>query len=382
MTSGTERAIIMTTKKEVQTVQISIDKESRIPSYMQIYKAIRARIISGAFAHGSRLPSKRMLAEDCGVSVATIEHAYAMLCEEGYAEPHERSGYYVCYDGAQSFPARMEAASPLLSISALSDFHLEDVPFSSFAKRMRKVLSIYGERILCKSPNNGCPELREAIACYLARNRNIDVQPSQVIIGSGAEYLYGLCIQMLGRERLVALENPSYEKIRAVYAANGAVCEMLEMDSEGISSKALQETKASILHVTPFHSFPSGITASAKSRREYIAWAKARNAVIIEDDYDSEFILTGRAPETLFSLSPDANVIYLNTFSKTVAPSLRVGYMLLPPSLCELYAEKVGFYSCTVPMLEQYFLADLISSGDFERNISRIRHKHTKNNTV
>lgn len=363
-------------------MQISINKESKIPFYLQIYKAIRSRIISGAFACGSRLPSKRMLAEDCGVSVATIEHAYAMLCEEGYTETRERSGYYVCYDRAQSFPVRTEVASPLLSISALSDFHLEDVPFSSFAKRMRKVLSIYGERILCKSPNNGCPELREAIACYLARSRNIDVQPSQVIIGSGAEYLYGLCIQMLGRERLVALENPSYEKIRAVYAANGAVCEMLEMDNEGISPKALQETKASILHVTPFHSFPSGITASAKSRREYIAWAKARNAVIIEDDYDSEFILTGRAPETLFSLSPDANVIYLNTFSKTVAPSLRVGYMLLPPSLCELYAEKVGFYSCTVPMLEQYFLADLISSGDFERNISRIRHKHTKNNTV
>lgn len=363
-------------------MQITIDKASKIPAYIQIYKAIRSRIVSGAFAYGSRLPSKRTLAEDCGVSVATIEHAYAMICEEGYAESRERSGCYVCYHSEHSFPARIEEAAPLLPASALSGIHLEDIPFSSFAKRMRKVLSIYGERILYKSPNNGCPELREAIACYLARSRNISVQPSQVIIGSGAEYLYGICIQMLGRERLIALEDPSYEKIKAVYTANGAVCEMLKMDDEGITSEALEEAKASVLHVTPFHSFPSGITASAERRRKYIQWAKARNAIIIEDDYDSEFILTGKAPETLFSLSPDANVIYLNTFSKTVAPSLRVGYMLLPPALCKLYTEKVGFYSCTVPMLEQYFLADLISSGDFERNISRIRHKHTKNNTI
>lgn len=363
-------------------MRITIDKESRIPSYMQIYKAVRSRIISGAFTYGSRLPSKRTLAEDCGVSVATIEHAYAMLCEEGYAETRERSGYYASYDKAHSFPAKTDDPAPILPISALSDFHPVDIPFSAFARRMRKVLSVYGERILCKSPNNGCPELKEAIACYLARSRNILVQPSQVIIGSGAEYLYGLCIQMLGRERLIALEDPSYEKIRAVYTANGAVCEMLKMDSEGIACKALAETRASILHVTPFRSFPSGITASAQRRREYIKWAKSRDAIIIEDDYDSEFILTGRAPETLFSLSPGGNVIYINTFSKTVAPALRVGYMLLPPSLCELYAEKVGFYSCTVPMLEQYFLADLISSGDFERNINRIRHKSSKNNIL
>lgn len=359
-------------------MQIAIDKESKTPSYMQIYRTIRSKIIGGAFTFGSRLPSKRTLAEDCGVSVATIEHAYAMLCEEGYAETRQRSGYYVCYDKSQSFPSKIQTDSPVLSVSALSDFKPEDIPFSSFARRIRKVLLTYGERILCKSPNNGCPELREAICCYLARSRNIEVLPSQVIIGSGAEYLYGLCIQMLGRERLVALENPSYEKIRAVYTANGARCEMLDMDCEGITSKSLKETKASILHVTPFHSFPSGITASAQRRREYISWAKSRNAVIIEDDYDSEFILTGKAPETLFSLSSDASVIYINTFSKTVAPALRVGYMLLPPPLCELYAEKVGFYSCTVPMLEQYFLADLINSGDFERNINRIRHKRMK----
>ena len=191
-------------------MQINIDKECKIPSYMQIYKAIRSKIVGGAFAYGSRLPSKRTLAEDCDVSVATIEHAYDMLCEEGYAQARERSGYFVCYDKAENFPVKTDAAVPIPSSDILSDFRLEDIPFSSLAKRMIKVLSQYGEKILCKSPNEGCPELREAISCYLARSRNITVSPSQIIIGSGAEYLYGICIQMLGQKRLVALEKPSY----------------------------------------------------------------------------------------------------------------------------------------------------------------------------
>ena len=180
---------------------------------------------------------------------------------------------------------------------------------------------------------------------------------------------------MLGRERTIALENPSYEKIKAVYMANGASCDMLKMDSEGIRPDELLRTNASVLHVTPFNSFPSNITTSAQRRSEYIEWSEKRNSFIIEDDYNSEIILTGTAPETLFSMCPDGNVIYINTFSKTIAPSMRAGYMLLPENMLSLYAEKIGFYSCTVPMMEQYFLADWINSGDFERNINRMRHK-------
>lgn len=197
----------------------------------------------------------------------------------------------------------------------------------------------------------------------------------QIVIGSGAEYLYGLCIQMLGRDRIVALENPSYRKIREVYTANGASCELLSMDSEGIRTDELKRSKAGILHVTPFNSFPSHITASAERRQEYLNWAKERNAVIIEDDYDSEFSLTGTAPQTLFSQTSDENVIYLNTFSKTIAPSLRAGYMILPAGLIPLYQQTISFYSCTVPMLEQFFLTEWLDSGEFERNISRIRNK-------
>lgn len=355
-------------------MQIHINFNSRIPVYIQIYQALRNKIVSGAFTQGSKLPSKRSLASDCKVSVATIEHAYAVLCEEDYCQTRERSGCYVIYSPETNFPvAEIKLSEHTKTIESVSEF--ETIPFSCFATGIRRVLLEYGEKILKKSPNNGCCELREAICRYLSRSRNIEVLPKQIIIGSGAEYLYGICIQLLGNKKSIALENPSYEKIKSVYMANGAVCEMLEMDSEGIRIDELENTNASILHVTPFNSFPSGITASAKRRKEYIQWASDRKAIIIEDDYDSEFILTGTAPETLFSMSDNDNVIYINTFSKTIAPSIRAGYMILPEKLSDIYDNKIGFYSCTVPMLEQYFLADLINSGDFERNINRIRHK-------
>ena len=149
------------------------------------------------------------------------------------------------------------------------------------------------------------------------------------------------------------------------------------MDSEGIRTDELKRSKAGILHVTPFNSFPSHITASAERRQEYLNWAKERSAVIIEDDYDSEFSLTGTAPQTLYAQSVDENVIYINSFSKTIAPSLRAGYLILPAAFIQLYQQTVGFYSCTVPMLEQFFLTEWLDCGEFERNIRRIRNKKT-----
>lgn len=348
------------------------------PAYKQIYDAIKNKILSGAFSHGDRLPSKRSLAADCGVSVATVEHAYAMLCDEDYCESYERRGCFVTYSPDLCFPSKADSPNKA-EYKDNTRFHFDNIPFSAYGAHIRKVLLDRGEKLFMRSPNNGCFELREAIARYLLRSRNIAVMPEQIIIGSGAEYLYGLCIQMLGRENIVALEDPSYEKIKAVYNANGAVCEMLDMDSEGIKPENLKNSKARILHVTPFKSFPSGITASQQRRGEYISWAKERGAYIIEDDYASEFTLTGTAPETLFSLCPDGNVIYLNTFSKTIAPSIRAGYMILPQNLLKIYEEKIGFYSCTVPMLEQFFLAEWINDGNFERNINRVRRKNKNN---
>ena len=181
-------------------------------------------------------------------------------------------------------------------------------------------------------------------------------------------------IQLLGRERLYAREEPCYETIRRVYEANGARCEGLPMAADGVDGEALRRSAASVLHVTPYQSYPSGVSASAARRHEYAAWARARGGVLVEDDYGAELAVSTRQVETLFSLAPERTV-YLNSFSKTLAPSMRMGYMVLPEELLPVYEEKLGFYSCAVPVFEQLVLAELLRSGELERSISRRRRK-------
>lgn len=356
-------------------MKYKIDRNSNEPAYMQLYRQLRADITGGVYRENGRLPSKRTLCLDCGVSVITAEHAYAILCDEGYVEARERSGYYVIYK-ENGFFSSPEKITPVGHGEHRADGAF---PFSVLAKRMRKTLSDYGERIYVKSPNNGTPELCSAIADYLQRSRGMKVKSSEVLIGSGAEYLYGLAAQLLGRERIFALEDPSYDKIRRVYGSHGVVCEMLKLGPDGVRTDELNASSASVLHVTPFHSYPSGVTAGASKRREYIEWAKARGGYIIEDDFDSEFTVSAKAEDTVFSLDGDGRVIYINTFSKTVAPSFRIGYMVLPESLMSEYEKKLGFYSCTVPVFEQYVLAELLNSGDFERHVNRVRRQRRKN---
>ncbi len=342
---------------------------------MQLYRQLRHDIINSAYKYGDKLPSKRLLADETHTSVITVEHAYSLLCDEGYAEARERSGYFVTYRKGDFVP--IAEAEEHHSIDTAPVFHHsdEEFPFSVFAKTMRNVISKYSEKILLKSPNQGCPQLRKAISDYLARGKGINITPEQVVIGSGAEYLYGLIVQFLGQDRLYALENPSYEKIHSVYAANGAKCDFLKLGKNGILSSELKRTDATVLHVTPFRSFPSGVTANASKRSEYIQWAKSRNGIIIEDDFNSEFTVSTKNEDTVFSLEPMRSVIYVNTFTKTIAPSMRVGYMVLPKELVDIFTQRVGFYSCTVPVFEQYVLAEFINNGDFERHINRVRRK-------
>ncbi len=354
-----------------------IDIKSKKPAYLQLYEQLKADIVSGVLPTGTRLPSKRLLAEESEVSVITVQHTYTILCDEGYVEARQRKGYFVIYKrddfltGAEILPA-----SPAHSKNTHHPHN--DFPFSVLAKTMRRVLLDYNESILIKSPNHGCMELRGAICSYLARSCGIICRSEQIIIGSGAEYLYSLIVQLLGTERIIALEGPSYEKIRRVYAANGAKCDMLRLGHDGIRSSELERTKATVLHVTPFCSYPSGITASASKRYEYLRWAEKRNGYIIEDNYESELTVSTKNDDTVFSLSEKGSVIYMNTFSKTIAPSMRAGYMVLPESLLSDFESKLGFYSCTVPVFEQYVLAELLGSGDFERHINRIRRERRK----
>ena len=330
-----------------------VDKKNR-PAYLQLYNQLRDDIVAENYAYNAKLPSKRALAAETGVSTVTVEHAYALLCDEGYVEARERSGYVVIFRKSDRFAApsvRTTAYSAQRSGDDGPDF-----PLSVLSKTMRRVLTEHGELLLARSPNCGCLELREAIRRYLARNRGIRVDVEQIVIGSGSEYLYGLIIELLGRRRSYAIESPSYKKIEQVYQAAEIRYESLPLTNFGIDSAALAASGADVLHTTPYRSYPSGI----------------------EDDFESEFSVSAKPSETLFALSDNDNVIYLNTFSKTISPSLRIGYMVLPKRLVESFARKLGFYSCTVPTVMQYVLTELINNGDFERHINRVRRSKRK----
>lgn len=348
------------------------------PTYLKLYKYLRNDIVNGVYGYNTKLPSKRILAEEVGVSTITIEHAYALLCEEGYAEARERSGYFVIFREKDGF-ASVSGSQETFAGGYHMTHHRETFPYSVLCKTMRKVLTNYEEFLLEKSPNSGCVEFRTALKNYLARNRGIHVEIEQIVIGSGTEYLYGLMVDLFGRNQIFGIESPSYNKIEQVYQISGIQYELLPLTKDGIDSAALAATKADILHTTPYRSYPSGVTASASKRHEYIRWSGNGDKYIIEDDFESEFSVSTKPMETLFSLSEYDNVIYLNTFSKTISPAIRVAYIVLPKRLVDVFQEKLGFYSCTVPTFEQFMLTDLLNNGEFERYINRVRRNKRKN---
>jgi GntR family transcriptional regulator/MocR family aminotransferase len=320
------------------------------------------------------------------VSLITVENAYQMLRDEGYIEARERSGYYVCEIKA-GFPGHYREQK-LKTLEMLPEHAEADddgrvmkkaesgFPYSVYFKTVRGVITDYGEELMQRSPNEGCAILRNSIAAYLLRYRGLFAQPRQIVIGSGAEHLYGTVARLLGNDKVYGIEDPSYHQIRKVYEGTGAKCELLKMGEDGIDSEALANMRAEVLHVTPFHSYPSGVTADIGKRYEYLEWARQENHFIVEDDFDSEFFMPGKPIETLFMLDDSNSVIYINTFSKSLSPSIRMGYMILPENLLERYYETSGGFSCTVPVLEQYALAEFINRGYFEQHLSRMRRKH------
>lgn len=355
-------------------------KEKR---YLFIYEKLKKKITDGTYKFGDKLPSKRVTAEDYDVSIITVEHAYEMLIEEGYIISKQRSGFYSNYGednffGVSSRPDTETAE--IAKIAEIADSHPNHIPIESisadlYAKTVRQVLSAMPGEVLVKSPGKGVYALREAISNYLSRSRNINVSPERIIVGSGAEYLYGMIIGLLGRDVSFAIEDPSYMQIKNVYEANGITPELLKLGQDGILSRELRNCTAGVLHVSPYRSFPSGVSASASKKREYLKFCEEKGAIIIEDDFESEFTTLRKSVDTLLSMDTNGNVIYVNTFTKTVSPAIRAAYMIIPKRLLDAFDEKLGFYACSVPTLEQYVLQRLLDNGTFERHINRVRRK-------
>jgi len=354
----------------------SMNQRDEKSKYYFLYTSIKEDILSGALKKNEKLPSKRTLAEHLGISLITVENAYQMLRDEGYIESRERSGYFVSEITPTKRNLKDKKKLDLLEWDSVNSKIKETMfPESVYFKTIRSVLTEYSSELLEKSPNEGCAILRNAIAKYLLRYRGILAQPEQIIIGSGAEHLYSTVVRMFGNDKVYGLEDPSYKQIRMVYEGMGAQCEMLKMGKEGVLSTELQRTRANILHVTPFHSYPSGVTATVKKRHEYLEWAKQRNAIIVEDDFDSEFFMPGKPIDTLYMSDDSQSVIYINTFSKSLSPSIRIGYMILPEKYLAVYLETMGDFSCTVPVLDQYVLAEFIERGHFEQHLNRVRRR-------
>lgn len=352
--------------------------------YDYLYRCIKEDILSGRLAAGEKLPSKRALADHLEVAVVTVENAYAQLVAEGYLYAREKRGYFVSAleeknnpNPLPEFPAfgeKKEERTWLLDLRAGGGV-TEGFPFTVWAKLTRRTLTERGEELLRATPHSGAAELRCAIAAHLYRFRGIQTDPDQIVVGAGTEYLYNLLVQLLGRDRKYGAEDPGYSKALQIYALNGAECRPLPMDEQGVKPEELEEIQ--VLHISPNHQFPTGVVTPIARRQSLLRWAEqGANRYIIEDDYDSEFRFTGRPIPTLKSVDRVGKVIYMNTFSRSLAPSLRISYMVLPHDLLKPYRQKLGFYSCTVPAIEQYTLASFLEEGYFDSHINRMRVRY------
>lgn len=442
----------------------ALNRTVRESLYEQLYRALRFDIESGALGAGDRLPSKRAFAKHLGVSVVTVEGAYDQLVAEGYVRAVPRSGFYVQEigpnlasfsristsaevkvplgdsSGAKSASCRPEArisgndgvekleklarkgapfciahseeglagVSPGAGRKWLADFTGATAPegvfpYAAWARMLRRVLADESERtVLEASRPQGSPRLRAAIAVHLRGFRGMEVHPDQIVIGSGAQSLYGLLVQLLGRDLVYGVEDPGYPRLTRIYESNDVTVRPIALDGEGPALESLARAGVDVLHCTPSHQFPTGITVPVSRRRSLLEWAQsgvatpkdgaaageahgrsvkassARPRYLIEDDFDCEFRMAGRPVPPLAALDGAGRVVYANTFSKTLGGAFRIGYMVLPEALAERFRDRLGFYACTVGALEQLTLARFMESGDYERHVNRQRTRYRR----
>ena len=347
----------------------------------ELYKALKKDIEEGNLKRGEKLPSKRAFARNCSVSTITVQNAYDQLVSEGYITAYEKKGYFVS-DGvgkkraAVSFVVKEEEEKAKMDLPDLSNNRVreDNFPFSIWSRLMRKTMAEKQKQLLSPMATEGVYELRKAISHHLSSFRGMAVSPSQVLVGAGTEYLYSLIIQLLGRDKTYAIEDPGYMKLERIYESNGVKSTRVQLDEKGLSLEMLEDSGADIAHISPNHHYPTGITMPLDRRYEILSWAAGKeDRYILEDDYDSEFRVSRNPFPTLYTLDGSGSVIYMNTFSKSLASTVRISYMVLPFDLAERFKEKLSFYSSTVSSFEQYTLASFILDGYFEKHINRMR---------
>lgn len=369
------------------------------PLYEQIYQYIKDEIRRGNIRPEKQLPSSRELAKSLKVSRSTTQLAYEQLVSEGYLEAVPRKGYFAAsLDGI--FPPVARSAATVRSDQKIKlsagteqenarrqlfrdefevDFSprgidLEGFPYATWRKISRSVLKEEDRELFLKGEPQGDLILREAIRDYLHAARGVNCDASQIIIGAGNEYLLMLLSQLIGRDAVIAMENPTYRQAYRVLSGVGHKVMPVGIDKNGFCVKELNGQDVQAAYVMPSHQFPTGIVMPVRRRQELLSWAgEEPGRYLIEDDYDSEFRYKGKPIPALQGMDQNGRVIYMGTFSKAIAPAIRVGYMVLPESLLSVYLEKGRFYSSTVSRVDQRILANFISGGYFERHLNRMR---------
>lgn len=377
-----------------------MDQRGEESLYAYLYDCMRADIENGSIAAGEKLPSKRKLADHLGVSVVTVEGAYRQLIAEGYVESRARRGYFAAHISSSNTRALSGASgivvpdddsarvafghggeetsvAPPSYAFDLSKGQLPEslFPLASWSKALRDTLTQEpASALVGESDPLGCAALREEISRYLRQTRGLVAPPENIVVGSGAQTLYNLIVQLIGRNRTVGVEDPGYPRLRKVYSANNVRLSPIPLDASGVSMASVHAAGVDTLHITPSHQFPTGIVTSVSRRHELLGWAtEVPGRYIIEDDYDCEFRLAGRPIPTLQGIDASERVIYTNTFSKSLGSAFRIAYMVLPDHLARRYRDEMSFYSCTVPAIDQLALARFMRRGEFERHVNRLR---------
>lgn len=377
---------------------ISLDTKAEVPLYEQICEYFKQEIQEGRLAAGMRLPSSRALAGNLAVSRSTVDLAYDQLVSEGYIESVPCKGYYVChieglYYGTGKRQEVQETENHTLpeegsedslhraliqAGGASYDFALNGIapgsfPHNAWRRLSRQVLTDAQDSLFALGDPCGELSLREAVSEYLYRARGVHCEPEQILVGAGNDYLLMLLCIILGRNRRIAMENPTYRSAWHDFGHMGFERCIVKRDEQGIDVKDLEKTGADMVYVMPSHQFPMGTVMPLKRRLSLLKWAGRGERYIIEDDYDSEFRYKGKPIPALQGFDKEERVIYLGTFSKSIAPSIRISYMVLPKKLMQRYLSGEDPFSVTVSRADQKILELFLRNGHYERHLNRMR---------
>ena len=374
-------------------ITIPLDSNTAIPMYLQIYEHIKRNIINGTLSSGTKLPSTRNLASHLSVSRNTVELGYEQLLSEGYIESRQRSGYYVSFQKQMTdvippaFSSERTTTTKEISDNRI-DFEKKwnvsycfspfDVDISHFPFRTWNQLSknsLYdAPELFLSGDHQGDAAFRNAIADYLYHSRGVNCQPQQIVVGAGVDYLLLLLSRIFPSSSSIAMENPAYVRAERILSGQGFSIRPIPLDEHGMSVSMLEESDADIAYVTASHQYPLGIVMPIQRRMQLLSWAcQKEERYIIEDDHDSEFRYKGKPIPSLQGYDTCQKVIYMGTFSKAIAPAIRISYMVLPYPLYERYQKNCSYFSCSVSRVDQAILTTFLTQGYFERHLNRMR---------